>query len=97
MPETYTNDDGDEACEECQNELFYCTCTCDRCGDNPHECACDEEEPVDDDAPADDGQVCINDYPEHNEQITYEGPDGVAWRCTRCDVDGWDPAEEPTP
>ncbi len=41
--DTYTDENGVERCDACQEELGYCTCTCDECGDNVHECACDED------------------------------------------------------
>lgn len=43
MAETYTDDTGVERCDECDQELGYCECECDRCGDNIHECACGDE------------------------------------------------------
>ena len=44
VPETYTDEQGVEYCDICQEELGYCTCVCDECGDNIHECACDDED-----------------------------------------------------
>ena len=41
-----------------------------------------------------DDAVCSDGYPEHQEDVTYEGDDGVAWRCLRCDTEGWEPAED---
>jgi len=38
MPDTYTNGNGEECCDQCREELGYCTCLCDYCGDNIHEC-----------------------------------------------------------
>lgn len=29
---------------------------------------------------------------DHDEEITHEGPDGVQWRCRRCDAEGWEDA-----
>ncbi len=44
LPETYTDETtGAEMCAECEEEVGNCGCTCDECGDNIHECACDEE------------------------------------------------------
>ncbi len=42
--DTYTDANGVEYCDRCQQELGYCTCLCDDCGDNMHECACGEED-----------------------------------------------------
>lgn len=44
MAETYTDEDAVERCDECKAEIGYCDCTCDVCGDNIHECACDEQD-----------------------------------------------------
>ncbi|MFY1686316.1 hypothetical protein [Plantactinospora sp. WMMB782] len=47
------------------------------------------------DEPDDDNEsVCADGYPEHRTRDTYNGPDGVAWECTRCGAEGWEPAEE---
>lgn len=27
---------------------------------------------------------------DHDEQITYDGPDGVGWTCRRCGAEGWE-------
>lgn len=44
MPDTYTDGNGVEYCDQCQEELGYCTCVCDECGDSVHECACNDED-----------------------------------------------------
>jgi hypothetical protein len=43
-----------------------------------------------------DDAVCIDGWPEHDEDIHYGGRDGVGWVCRRCGAEGWDPAEEAT-
>lgn len=39
--------------------------------------------------PDDDEEVCGYTY-DHDEEITYEGEDGVQWHCRRCDAEGWE-------
>jgi hypothetical protein len=41
--DTYTDANGVECCERCDEEVGYCLCVCDDCGDNIHECACEED------------------------------------------------------
>ncbi|QKW15418.1 hypothetical protein [Verrucosispora sp. NA02020] len=41
-----------------------------------------------------DDEICINGYPEHDEDVHYEGEDGVGWTCRRCGAEGWDPADK---
>jgi hypothetical protein len=33
---------------------------------------------------------------DHDEEVTYEGPDGIGWHCRRCDAEGFDEAERAT-
>jgi len=42
--DTYIDANAVERCAACREELGYCGCQCDECGNNIHECACDEEE-----------------------------------------------------
>ncbi|MFD3999798.1 hypothetical protein [Streptomyces rubiginosohelvolus] len=37
-----------------------------------------------------DEEVCGETY-DHDEDIQYDGPDGVQWHCRRCDAEGWKP------
>ena len=30
---------------------------------------------------------------DHDEEITYDEPDGVAWYCRRCGAEGWENRE----
>lgn len=30
---------------------------------------------------------------DHDEVITYDGPDGIQWRCRRCDAEGFEEKE----
>lgn len=39
-PTSYTDADGVERCDDCDEALPDCTCYCDDCGDNIWECAC---------------------------------------------------------
>lgn len=41
-----------------------------------------------------DEEACIDGYPEHDYETTYEGPDGVQDVCRRCNAETWTPAEE---
>ncbi|MGA3562608.1 hypothetical protein [Melissospora conviva] len=40
-----------------------------------------------------DEDVCDDGYPEHQEEVTYQGADGVGWACRRCGAEGWEPSE----
>ena len=40
-----------------------------------------------------DEEICVQGYPEHDEQVTYQGDDGVQWMCRRCGAEGWTDAE----
>lgn len=40
-----------------------------------------------------DEEVCGETY-DHDENITYEGADGVGWECRRCGAEGWEPRED---
>jgi hypothetical protein len=42
MLETYTDDNGDERCDNCGDTTQECVCACSECGDGVAECACDE-------------------------------------------------------
>ncbi|MFI7073519.1 hypothetical protein [Micromonospora sediminicola] len=44
MADTYMDEQGNEICDQCDEELGYCTCDCDNCGDNIHECACGQND-----------------------------------------------------
>ena len=44
MATTYTDDIGEERCDDCGDLADLCTCTCEECGDGYQECSCDEEE-----------------------------------------------------
>ena len=41
--ETYTDDDGIERCDDCDEPIDYCTCTCPDCGDMLQDCACEAD------------------------------------------------------
>ncbi len=41
--DTYTDANGVEYCDRCKQELGYCACLCETCGENVHECACEED------------------------------------------------------
>lgn len=44
MTETYFDDDGVERCDECEEPLDECCCTCPDCGDGVHDdCACGQD------------------------------------------------------
>lgn len=40
--ETYTDDEGIERCDNCDEDVVECVCACSECGDHVTECACDE-------------------------------------------------------
>jgi hypothetical protein len=42
MVETYTDDNGDERCENCRDLTGECGCYCSTCGDHVIECGCDD-------------------------------------------------------
>lgn len=39
-----------------------------------------------------DGIMC-GETIDHDEVITYDGPDGIGWRCRRCDAEGFEKRE----
>jgi len=42
--ETYTDPDGVERCDECEEPVDECACVCPECGDGVQECACTDLE-----------------------------------------------------
>ncbi|WP_341719888.1 hypothetical protein QQG74_09380 [Micromonospora sp. FIMYZ51] len=40
--DTYTDDDGNEICEGCNEPVEDCVCTCDTCGDTLDDCTCND-------------------------------------------------------
>ncbi len=40
--ETYVDDEGNERCDNCDEEVNECVCACAVCGDAVAECSCDE-------------------------------------------------------
>lgn len=50
-----------------------------------------DAQPVEDD----DEDVCGLTY-DHEERITYDGPDGLGWECLRCGAEGWEDRDEET-
>jgi hypothetical protein len=45
--------------------------------------------------PDDDAEVCGETF-DHDETITYDGPDGLQWQCRRCGAEGFE-ERNPTP
>ncbi|MFG3127365.1 hypothetical protein ACGFZU_06645 [Streptomyces tendae] len=39
--------------------------------------------------PTDDEEICGETY-DHDEEIDYDGPEGVQWSCRRCGAEGWE-------
>jgi hypothetical protein len=44
MIETYTDSEGIERCDECEQPAHECWCVCGDCGDNATDCACGDAE-----------------------------------------------------
>ena len=42
--------------------------------------------------PDEDGEACGETY-DHDEEIQYDGPDGLQWSCRRCGAEGWESSE----
>lgn len=42
MLETYTNEQGVECCDNCNEAVEECVCACVVCGEQVAECSCDE-------------------------------------------------------
>lgn len=38
---------------------------------------------------ADEEEICGEAY-DHDEEIDYDGPDGLQWSCRRCGAEGWE-------
>lgn len=39
-------------------------------------------------------EIVCGETVDHDEEVIYEGDDGVQWRCRRCDTEGWEPADD---